>query len=44
MYLPDGAKEIRLSKVFSLMKKQYKDATDRNVEIAKKYQSKSVTE
>ncbi|MEE0920185.1 MAG: ABC transporter ATP-binding protein [Lachnospiraceae bacterium] len=37
MYLPDGAKEIRLSKVFSLMKKQYKDATDRNVEIAKKY-------
>lgn len=37
MYLPDGAKEMRLSKVFSLLKKQYKEATDRNVKIAKKY-------
>jgi len=37
MYLPDGAKEIRLSNVFSLMRKQYKEATDRNVKIAVKY-------
>ncbi|MBR3635586.1 MAG: ABC transporter ATP-binding protein [Lachnospiraceae bacterium] len=37
MYLPDGAKEIRLSKVFELMKKQYQDATDKNVKVAIKY-------
>ncbi len=37
MYLPDGAKEIRLSNVFSLMKKQYHEATEENVRIAKKY-------
>ena len=37
MYLPDGAKEIRLSNVFSLMKKQYHEATERNVKTAKKY-------
>lgn len=37
MYLPDGAKEIRLSEVFSLMKKQYNEATQRNVKIAVKY-------
>ncbi|MBR4719730.1 MAG: ABC transporter ATP-binding protein [Lachnospiraceae bacterium] len=37
MYLPDGAKEIRLSEVFSLMKKQYREATDRNVGVAIKY-------
>ena len=37
MYLPDGAKEIRLSDVFSLMKKQYHDATDKNVKVAVKY-------
>lgn len=37
MYLPDYAKEIRLSKVFGLLKKQYNEATDRNVEIAHKY-------
>ena len=37
MYLPDGAKEIRLSEVFSLMKKQYHEATNRNVKIAVKY-------
>ena len=37
MYLPDGAKEIRLSNVFSLMKRQYKEATDRNVKVAVKY-------
>ena len=37
MYLPDGAKEIRLSDVFSLMKKQYQEATQRNVRIAVKY-------
>ncbi len=37
MYLPDYAKEIRLSNVFRLLRRQYDDATDRNVDIAKKY-------
>lgn len=37
MYLPDGAKEIRLSKVFELMKRQYREATVRNIGIAVKY-------
>ncbi|MCR5310696.1 MAG: ABC transporter ATP-binding protein, partial [Lachnospiraceae bacterium] len=37
MYLPDGAKEIRLSNVFSLMRKQYGEATDNNVQVAGKY-------
>ena len=37
MYLPDYAKELRLSKVFSLLKEQYAVATDKNVRIAVKY-------
>jgi len=37
MYLPDGAKEIRLSQVFELMRKQYAEATDRNVRVSIKY-------
>ena len=37
MYLPDGAKEIRLSKVFSLLKEQYQNATEKNVRVALKY-------
>ena len=37
MYLPDGAKEIRLSNVFSLMSKQYREATVNNVKVAGKY-------
>lgn len=37
MYLPDGAKEIRLTNVFSLLKKQYNKATDKNVSIAEKF-------
>ena len=37
MYLPDGAKEIRLSNVFSLMRKQYGEATVKNVKVADKY-------
>ncbi len=37
MYLPDGAKEIRLSEVFSLFKKQYREATVKNVKVAIKY-------
>lgn len=37
MYLPDYAKEIRLSNVFRLLHHQYDEATDRNVKIAKKY-------
>lgn len=37
MYLPDYAHEIRLSKIFNLLKRQYDNATEKNVEIAKKY-------
>ncbi len=37
MYLPDGAKEIRLSNIFRLMKLQFHDATRDNVKIAKRY-------
>ncbi|MDE5588800.1 MAG: ABC transporter ATP-binding protein/permease, partial [Acetatifactor sp.] len=37
MYLPDYAKEIRLSRIFRLLKKQYHDATRRNVKVAVKY-------
>ncbi len=37
IYLPDGAKEIRLSEIFSLLKKQYREATDKNVKVAIKY-------
>ena len=37
MYLPDGAKEMRLYDVFELLRKQYKDATDKNVKAALKY-------
>lgn len=37
MYLPDYAHEIRLSKVFRLLKQQYDKATDQNVGIAGKY-------
>lgn len=36
MYLPDGAKEIRLYNIFNLLKKQYKEATKQNVSIAKR--------
>ena len=37
MYLPDGAKEIRLSDVFALLQKQYGEATEKNVKVARKY-------
>lgn len=37
MYLPDFAKEVRLSNIFNLLKQQYHDATVRNVKIAKRY-------
>lgn len=37
MYLPDYAKEIRLSNVFRLLRRQYDEATERNVGLAKKY-------
>ena len=37
MYLPDGAKEIRLSNIFGLMRRQYADATEKNVRTAKKF-------
>lgn len=37
MYLPDYAKEIRLSNIFSLLNHQYEDATNDSIRIAKKY-------
>ena len=37
MYLPDGAKEIRLSNVFALLQNQYGEATEKNVKVARKY-------
>ena len=37
MYLPDYAKEIRLSKIFDLLRHQYHEATRKNVRIAIKY-------
>lgn len=37
MYLPDYAKEIRLSNVFSLLKQQYRNATQHKVRTAVKY-------
>lgn len=37
MYLPDYAKELRLFPIFRLLKKQYHDATQRNVKVAVKY-------
>lgn len=37
MYLPDYAKEIRLSNVFSLLKQQYRSATQHKVRTAVKY-------
>lgn len=36
MYLPDYAKELRLFKVFNLLKGQYREATARNVKVAAK--------
>ena len=37
MYLPDYAKEIRLFKIFRLLKEQYHEATRNNVKVAVKY-------
>lgn len=37
MYLPDYAKEVRLSNIFRLLRRQYHDATANNVKVAKKY-------
>lgn len=41
MYLPDYAKELRLFKVFKLLKGQYRTATQNNVDIAGKYAFKN---
>lgn len=41
MYLPEYAKEIRLTRVFSLMKRQYRDAIKGIGEVADKYCLKS---
>lgn len=37
MYLPDYAKELRLFKIFNLLRRQYSDATENNAEVAGKY-------
>lgn len=37
IYLPDYAKEIRLSNVFSLLRQQYHEATQKNIKAAVKY-------
>ncbi len=37
MYLPDYAKEVRLFHIFKLLKKQYHEATVKNVKAAVKY-------
>lgn len=37
MYLPDYAKELRLTKVFGLMRNHYDKAADENVKVAKKH-------
>lgn len=37
MYLPDYAKEMRLFKIFRLLKEQYHEATRNNVRVAVKY-------
>ena len=41
MYLPDYAKELRLFKVFTLLDRQYRTATDGNVKVASKYAFKN---
>ncbi|MCR4897031.1 MAG: ABC transporter ATP-binding protein/permease [Lachnospiraceae bacterium] len=37
LYLPDGAKEIRLSRIFELLRRQYDNATKDNIRIAKRF-------
>lgn len=37
MYLPDGAKEMRLTDIFEVLKKNYREATDKSVKAAVKY-------
>lgn len=41
MYLVDYAKEIRLSKVFCLLSKQYKNATKNSMDLVEKYAFKT---
>lgn len=43
MYLVDYAKEIRLSRVFCLLSKQYKNATKNSMELVDKYAFKTAT-
>lgn len=37
MYLPNGAKEIRLSNIYSILKSQYHEATRNNVKVAQDF-------
>ena len=41
MYLPEYAKEMRLSKVFSLMRKQYRESITGVADVTKKYSVKA---
>lgn len=42
MYLSDYAKEMRLTNVFTLMKRDYKEAIEGMVEVTKKYTAKAM--
>ena len=42
MYLPEYAKEVRLTDVFKLMKQQYREAITRLADVTRKYTKKSV--
>ena len=42
MYLADYAKEVRLTKVFELMKRDYKEAIEGMVQVTKKYTPKAM--
>ena len=42
MYLPEYAKEVRLTDVFSLMRKQYREAITGLADVTKKYTKKAV--
>lgn len=42
MYLADYAKEVRLSKVFHLMMRKYREAVDGNIAVVQKYAKKAI--
>lgn len=42
MYLADYAKEIRLSKIFNVLKNTYDNAVDENIKIVKSYKGRNI--